>query len=102
MSELMIKSNYHERPLLYYWELTDKQRQFVDKEHDYLDDDERQEMAYIIYRNWIYTLNDFMRVDKNSPFGDYWHGYDSQSYFSGVLIHLSDDSDFVVMGRYYC
>jgi hypothetical protein len=100
MSELTIKTNNHYRPLLYGFELTEKEQ----KEYDFLDFTEDGEGfwgRFFRYKHWTYLLDDFMRIDANSPFPEKWHGYHSDSFFSGIVIQLSDDGEAVVAGTYY-
>ena len=50
--------------------------------------------GFFKYRKWWYHLGDFMRVDpviQNEM--KEWHGIAHDSYFSGVLIKLSDDGE---------
>lgn len=51
-----------------------------------------------------YFLSEFMRVDANSPFyelgGITFHGYHSDSFFSGILIHYSDCDEAVQVYTY--
>jgi hypothetical protein len=69
---------------------------------DYLDDDDKAD-GFIHYRNRWYHTSDFMRIDKsmNDHNGwDRWHGYHGDSFFSGVLIELSDDGEAYRIGTY--
>lgn len=94
MSELKIVTNNQERPLLYWDELTTKEK----AEFDYLDtEDKQQEAQFFRYRGWIYSLDGFMRCEAKEL--SKWHGYASDSYFSGVLIKLSEDG--VIAATYY-
>lgn len=94
---LKIITNNHWRPIIYGFELPKKWR----KEFDWIKDDEEYDChSFIRYKNWYYSLNDFMRIDKNSYFPDKWHGYRSDSYFSGLLVELSDCGEAVKVGTY--
>lgn len=88
------------RPTLYSYELTKKERE----EFDYMDDETFQQNTFIRYMGNTYCVGDFMFCGVDSDFGKKgWHGYESQSYFSGVLIKVSEhDADYVIMGRYSC
>jgi hypothetical protein len=88
-----IKTNHHFRPTLFWFELTDKEKQ----EYDYED---AQEWSYFRYKGWAYTLADFMRVGAHSPFQG-WDAYHGGSFFSGVVIKLSDCGEAVKVGTYY-
>ena len=112
MSELRIITNNHTRPLLSWWDLDEVQQTFVKDEHSWLWDNDVptwDEEYFILYKGWIHTLSDFMRIDEKSagcPFRK-WDGYSGDSYFSGTLIKFVRDewddeiTDEVVMGWYY-
>ncbi len=94
MSDLKIYTNYHERDIVYGYELTNKEKD----EFDYYSGDDLDYATFFRYKENVYDLSEFMRTKH---FGDYWHGYSSDSFFSGVLVHLCDDGDHVVVG-WYC
>ena len=89
MSEIIVRTNHHVRPLLHWDELTPKQReQAGDSDPDGL---------FILYHNWTYMLSDFCK----SPLGfASWDGVLSETAFSGVLIQLISD-DECIMGNFY-
>lgn len=93
MSNIKIMTNNKPRQLIYGYELTDKQKQ----DFDYIEDIDSHD--FVKYKNNIYDLSEFMRVENNSSLND-WHGYSSDSFFSGTLIKYID-SDTVIMGWYY-
>jgi len=84
---MKIYTNHHWRKLLYFYELTDKEK----RELDWIEDDTA---SVFRYRGNVYALDEFMRIDKTASkeFQD-WHGYSSDSYFSGVLVKLSEDGE---------
>ena len=89
-----IITNRQPRLLMDFDELPDKEKSYWES----LLSDPR-EQSYVKYKNSFYIMGDFMRT---SHFGEYWHGYHSDSFYSGILVHLCDDSpDHVVMGTYY-
>ena len=50
------------------------------------------------YKGNIYFLSEFMRIEQNSPFytdEGLFHGYYSDSFFSGVLVYISDCGEYV-------
>ena len=57
------------------------------------------EGSFFRYRNWVYSLDQFM-VNNHDDFKD-WHGHHGDSFFSGVLIKLSDCGDAVKVATYY-
>jgi hypothetical protein len=91
-----IKTNHQYRPTLYWFELTDKEK----AEYDYED---AQEWSYFRYRGWTYTMADFMRLNHDDPGMPFkgWDGYHGDSYFSGVVIKISNCGEAVKVGRYY-
>jgi len=53
------------------------------------------------YRGNVYDIGEFMRCEsKDSPLAS-WHGYSSDSMFSGVLIRLVDNGESVIVARFY-
>ena len=93
MNNIKIMTNNKPRQLVYGYELTDKQKQ----DFDYIEDIDSHD--FVKYKNNIYDLSEFMRVENNDSLKD-WHGYSSDSFFSGTLVKYIDD-DSVIMGWYY-
>ena len=91
---MKIITNNKPRQLVYGYELTDKQKQ----DFDYIDDIDSHD--FVKYKNNIYDLSEFMRVENNDSLKD-WHGYSSDSFFSGTLVKYTDDMESVIMGWYY-
>lgn len=114
---IRIRTNNVPRDIINAWELTPAER----AEFDYLDwpaiDDGRDSRDFFRYRGRLYDLSEFSRIippgserhhpmecDSRSFIG--WDGYQSDSYFSGLLIRWArDDSgepDFerVIVGAY--
>ena len=89
---ISITSNNQERPLIDWHDLTPKQQ----SEFNY---DGAEESQFVIYKNWPYDVAEFMAVRHNNDLSA-WHGYSSDSFFSGVLIKFAPDCDTVIMGRY--
>lgn len=56
--------------------------------------------GYIYYRKQWYHVSDFMRVEGD-VFPKEWDGYSSDTYFSGILIRLSEDGETYQIGTYY-
>ena len=93
MNNIKIITNNKPRQLIYGYELTDKQKQ----DFDYIEDIDSHD--FVKYKNNIYDLSGFMRIESIDSLKD-WHGYISDSYFSGTLVKYIDD-DSVIMGWYY-
>jgi len=101
-SGLKIFGNNHDIPIIYGYELSDKWK----KEFDYYKSQEELECAsFFRYKNWVYDLSEFMRVNlNNSPFEECpikFHGHRSDSFFSGILIKLDDTGESVKVYHYY-
>ena len=89
---ISIISNNQERPVIDWHDLTPKQQ----SEFNY---DSAEESQFVIYKNWPYDVAEFMAVRHNDELSA-WHGYSSDSFFSGVLIKFAPDCETVIMGRY--
>jgi len=101
MPALSIKTNNQPRPLFPPCELSATEQQKLRQQFDWMSDDEfHSDFSFFKYRGDYYNLADFMRVDvaNGSPFVG-WHGYSSDTYFSGVVVKLCGND--VVVGRYF-
>lgn len=98
MADLTIITNNVPRLVLEAYELTQEER----NEFDYINwndiDTGNDSGSFIRYKGELYDLNDIERSPDCFP---EWHGFVSDSFFSGILIRYCD-CDYVVMGRYYC
>lgn len=97
---LTIKTNNIPRPVLHWWELTDKER----KEFDYIDESLGDVFnTFVRYKGEAYDLGEFMRVNNTigEPLFEGWQGYQSDSFFSGLLVKYTNDGESVIVGRYY-
>ncbi|MCK4518423.1 hypothetical protein KAT92_06605 [Candidatus Babeliales bacterium] len=91
-----IKTNNHWNNFLYGYELPER----VLSDFDYLEDIEGG--TFFKYKNVYYELGEFMRIDNNAPEPmKNYSGYSSDSFFSGVLIRLSEDCDSYQIATYY-
>lgn len=60
---------------------------------DYLDADMR-EGGFFKYKNWWYHLSDFdITPSWSFLHQDGWHGYTTDTFFSGVAIRITEDGD---------
>lgn len=102
MSNVTIVTNNVPRFVVYGFELSEKERE----EFDYLDPEQLDHTTFVRYKGQVYDLSEFMRIDSdvlsNIRFDHFrgWHGYSSDSFFSGVLVRYVDD-DRVIIARYY-
>lgn len=91
---MKVKSNYHWNNFLYGYELTEKEKE----DYDYLDSEELENGSFLRYRKNVYYIGDFMHFDKDSKTYESWHGYFPESYFSAVVIRISEDSEQYQVG----
>ena len=91
-----IITNNHERSFLY---RSDVPADILESQFDYLNP---WDTCYFInYRGHWYHVYDFLGIGRRAevPF-DGWHGYTSDSAFSGVLIKISDDCETYQIATY--
>ena len=95
---MKIKTNHQYRPLLSWYELTAaEQAEHRDAYEDV------QESSFFRYRNWVYDLNDFLRVENShlpsAEHGFYgWDGYKNESFFSSVVVKYDNYDCAVKVG----
>lgn len=87
-----IKTNHQWRNFLDWYELPKKAKEAL----NYAD----ESGSFFKYRGVYYSIEEFMRIE-NWPEMKNWHAYSSDSYFSGVLIRLSNDGEQYQIGRYF-
>jgi len=95
---LRIFCNNIPRPIVYGYELSEKERE----EFDYYDSEELDYAMFFRYKGEVYDMGEFMRMPKYNPFPSVWAGYMSDSYFSGILIRFPEDDDETVIVGWYC
>lgn len=96
-----IITNNHWREPISWYDLTDDER----SDFDYIEDPhENGHYRFIRYRGATYDLYEFMQIDDtmrlHHPDFAGWHGYVSDSYFSGVVIQWDSDYEFLRIGTY--
>lgn len=95
--KLIIKTNNRYTPVIYGSELSDKWR----KEFDFLNKKEFDDSHFFKYKNQIWYLGDFMRIDRNTVDFKGWDGQHSLTAFSGLVVKMSPDGEGVKVGYYY-
>ena len=96
-NKLNIVTNNVPREIIYGFELPASKR----KDFDYIESDEDfNNNQFVKYLGHYYDVGEFMRIEKNSDLKD-WDGYSSDTYFSGTLIKICEDNDYVIMGQYF-
>jgi hypothetical protein len=81
-----IRTNNHARPLLGFYDLSEKERTEVGSAYDIVG------AQFVRYREWVYAMDDF--VGTTAPEFEGWHGVYPESYFSGVYW-----CDYLMMAR---
>lgn len=97
-----IRTNNVPRPLIYGYDLTERER----AEFDYYTPEELDGAEFFRYRGQVYDASQF----EQCPHGFFpadWDGYKGDSFFSGILIKYPRmpwgevDTDHIIVGVYY-
>ena len=92
---MKIVSNYSRRPIIYFNELTTKER----KQFDWCDEDNAG--VFFRYRGNTYALSEFVTIENKKDWRN-WDAVAGDTYFSGTLVKIcEDDNDYVIAGRCY-
>lgn len=96
-----ITTNNVPRLLIDSYQLSEKERE----EFDYVDwqgvEEGRESATFFRYRGRLYDLGEFQYTGQTGNFSG-WDGYQSDSFFSGIVVrYVKDDTDYVVVGTYY-
>ena len=96
-----IKTNNQPRPLKCLFEFSPQQQQSIRSDFDWMEDLESTQ-GFFEYRGTIHHLENFLWV--NAALDDMmygWDGVEADTHFSGTLVRLTSDADFVVVGSYF-
>jgi|TARA_R110002020_G_scaffold144633_3_gene317688 hypothetical protein len=106
---IKIITNNHDRPFLYRHEVP---QVILNGDLDWTDENDND--GYFCYRGIWYHTGQFMRfcgtawiespdptVSSTEVQSDKWDGYHGDSFFSGILIKLSDDCETYRIATYY-
>ena len=100
MSDLKITTNWHRRPVIYGYELTEKDYE----EFDYLTKDEFLNREFIRYKGELYDMGDVLRAEGEiAALG--WDGFNSDSFWSGMAFKYDtkydpmDEYGYVIVAR---
>ena len=97
MDKPTIKTNLVPRNMIYGYELTAKERLGF----DYLSAEEIDTADFVRYLGQVHYMGNFMRYGVEHK-GIVWDGCETDSFFSGTLIHIcKDDPEKVIMARIY-
>lgn len=90
---IQVISNYHYRDLLCWYDLPESERE----DFDYVEEEERVSLRFFKYRGvWYDSYEFYAEVPPNIPGS--WNAFQSDTFFSGVLIRFSNDFEQVVPG----
>lgn len=95
----VVKTNLQPRPVIDWYELTDAEK----KEFDHIDD-HCKEMAFngFRFKGQVYDFDEFMRTEHEGPLQKAgWVGIAGQSAFHGVVLHIANDMETVVVGQVF-
>ena len=97
---LEIKTNNQERELLSLHELPLGRQSQIRDDFDWLSADEF-DYGFFTYKGRVHHISQYLAFGQiqESEFSG-WHGYESDTYFSGTVIRVSDDGETVVVGTY--
>ena len=90
-NNITITTNNRPRALVWWHDLPTS----VQKDFDYLDDNERCQERFVQYKGWWYDVYDTMTVRTFKG----WDSYEPQGFFCGVLFRFVSYNE-VICGRY--
>lgn len=101
MTTVKVTTDHKWKNLLYGYELPES----VLSDFDYIEPEELPTRSFIKYKGGYYDVGDIMRIDPErehypEEFKS-WHGYVSETFFSGILVRLSDDGEQYQIASYY-
>jgi hypothetical protein len=94
MSDCEIITNNQERESVYFDQCTPAQKRQIESAYGGLINIEESE--FVFYRGYPYFMGDCMRTRQ---FGEKWDGYFSESFFSGVVVKMTEDG--YIFGTFY-
>jgi hypothetical protein len=93
---ITVKTNRHWRDLVY---RQDVPADILASDFSYQNPEEALD-GFFCYRGRWYHLDGFMPTGNHTYLAE-WDGYASDSYFSGIVIKLSRDSEQIKVGTYF-
>ena len=93
ITSVAIKCNYKPRQIKYGYEMPERFK----SDFDYIEPEEFDLHNFVEYKGQWHDLNEFIRLENGFNGNKYWHGSVALSAFNGVLIHICEDTDYVVM-----
>jgi hypothetical protein len=100
MERVEITTNNVPRKIIDAWDLSESER----NQFDYLNwpaiEAGTNSASFFRYRGELYDLGEFMRYEGQLAELRAWHGYMSDSFFSGMLVQYTD-GEHVIIATYY-
>jgi len=95
-----IKTNNQPRELMYLADFPLARQQQIRSDFDWMEDIDSTQ-GFFEYRSTVHHLENFLRVNAGTDdVTQGWDGYKAESYFTGTLVRLCSDPDFVIVGSY--
>lgn len=96
---MTIRTNSHVYDLISFCDLTPKEA----KDFDYIEEEEQYSPRLFRYRGNVYDANEFTSVYGLGAPSEFqkWSGYQSDSFFSGVLVRFVNDCEQVIVATYF-
>ena len=93
---MKVISNHQPRSVLYWWDLSEKER----SEFDYLETELQREFArFVRYKGEVISLEEFTLIGNAYPELSGWQAIRTDSYFSGIVAkYLDSDGDQIILG----
>jgi hypothetical protein len=95
-NEMLIITNNHWKELVSWYDLPAKEQ----PDFDYVKGDDRHSTRFFCYRGCWYDTGEFFVTSGLSQEFHHWHGYQSDSYFSGVLVRYDEWLESVQVATY--
>ena len=107
-NEITIRGNGIPRPIIYGFDLSEKEK----LKFDWMDDEEIMDSQFFKFKGQVYALSEIMAVHNPvyNPNPPEWmknfDGYSSDSFFSGILVKFGsndfpDDTEYIRVYTYY-
>ena len=93
---MKILTNNKPRDIVYFFELKNKDQKEMLETYG----DQAEELQFFTYKNNVYCLEDFCATNTGE-LGKNWDAYLATSYFTSIMIRLTNCNSAVIVGRAY-
>ena len=94
---MIIKTNNRPRNIVYFFELKNMhQKEMVETFGERAED-----LAFFIYKNVVYCLDEFCIIDRHSQLSKQWDAAYNETVFSATLVRLTNCNSQIIVGRAY-